>query len=106
MKRSSARLAFRRLRHTTSSASTDIDSLVVTHPFHPLTGRRLPILFERRYKSAVGQVYVCDGGSLGSVTLPESFTDRGACGASHPLTVDVLIDVAAVVSILRARVDS
>src|SRR5688572_15373526 len=93
--------ASRRFRHTTSSSNTDIDSLVVTHPFHPLTGQRLPILLERRYKSTAGQVYICDGGLLGSVTLPESFTDRGAPAAPRALTVEVLIDVAEVVSILR-----
>src|SRR5262249_31083784 len=47
---------FRRFHHTTTSSNTDIESLVVTHPFHPLTGQRLPILFERRYKSAAGKV--------------------------------------------------
>jgi hypothetical protein len=25
--------------------------LTVTHPFHPLSGQRLPVLFERRYLS-------------------------------------------------------
>jgi hypothetical protein len=35
------------------------------------------------------------------VTLPESFTDRGAPPAARPLTADVLTDVAAVVSAFR-----
>jgi hypothetical protein len=96
----------RRFRHTTTSSNTDIESLVVTHPFHPLTGQRLPILFERRYKSAAGKVYICDGGSLGSVTLPEFFTDRGAPAAPRALTMEVLIDVAEVVSILRTKLDT
>ena len=49
----------------------------------------------------LGHVYICDGGMLGSVTLPEAFTDRGAPAAAQPLTVDTLIDLAAVVAALR-----
>jgi hypothetical protein len=48
-------------------------------------------------------VYVCEAGPLGTVTLPEHFTDRGAAPAARPLTVDVLIDLAAVVAALRHR---
>ena len=98
----SARWVFRRSRHTASSSHSNFDSLVVTHPFHPLTGQRVSILFERRYRhTALGRVYVCDGGALGSVTLPEAFTDRGAPPAARPLTADVLGDLAALMSSLR-----
>lgn len=106
MRRSSVLSAFRRFRHTTSSSSTEIDSLVVTHPFHPLTGQRLPILLERQYKSTAGRVYICDGVRLGNVTLPESFTDRGAPAAPRALTVEVLTDVAEAISVLRTTLDS
>jgi hypothetical protein len=76
--------------------------LIVTHPFHPLTGQRVAILFERTYRYLpLGRVYVCDGGTLGNVTLPEHFTDRGAPAAARPLTVDVLADLASVVSALQ-----
>ncbi len=50
---------------------------------------------------ALGRVYLCDGGTLGSVTLPEAFTDRGGPPATRPLTADVLADLAAVMSALR-----
>ena len=64
----------------------------------------MSILFERRYRDVSrGRVYICEGGPLGSVTLPEHFTDRGAPAASGPLTADVLLDLAAVVSVLRGR---
>jgi hypothetical protein len=43
---------------------------------------------------------------LGNVTLPESFTDRGVPAAASALTVEVLIDVAEVVSILGTTLDS
>ena len=70
-------------------------SLVVTHPFHPLCGERLVVLFVRRI--GAGRIYVCEGGPLGSVSLPEDATDRGAEPAERPLTVEVL---AALVALL------
>ncbi len=100
----SARWGFRRSPHTASSYSSGFDSLIVTHPFHPLAGQRVAILFERTYRSIpLGRVYVCDGGTLGNVTLPESFTDRGPPAAARPLTAEVVTDLAAVVSALRHR---
>ena len=41
------------------------------------------ILFERTYREPTrGRVYVCEAGPLGTVTLPEHFTDRGAVPAT------------------------
>lgn len=98
----SGRWESQRSRHTTSSSQSGFDSLVVTHPFHPLTGQRVSILFERRYRhTARGRVYVCDGGALGSVTLPEALTDRGTPPEARPLTADILADLAALISALR-----
>jgi len=65
----------------------------VTQSFHPLVGQRLPILFIRRRASS--RLYVCEGGPLGTVTLPEDFTDRGLPPADRPLTAEVLADLAA-----------
>ena len=97
-------MAFRRSRHTASAHSDGFDSLIVTHPFHPLTGQRISILFERTYRDPTrGRVYVCEAGPLGTVTLPEHFTDRGTAPAARPLTGDVLIDLAVVVAALRHR---
>jgi hypothetical protein len=76
-----------------------LGSLVVTHPFHPLGGERLPVLFERR--RGAGRVYVCEGGPLGSVTLPEDATDRGRGAAERPLSYELLAELAAVVAALR-----
>ena len=47
----------------------------MTHPFHPLCGQSLPVLFSRRRGGDV--VLVCAGGVLGRVTVPRSWTDRG-----------------------------
>jgi Family of unknown function (DUF5372) len=89
----------RRFRHTASLSSESLGSLVVTHPFHPLAGERLAILFVRRWGGS--RLYVCEGGPLGSVTLPEDATDRGAEPAAGPLTVEVLADLVAVVDAMR-----
>ena len=59
----------------------------------------------KRYKSAIGHVYVCEGGPSGTMTVPEDFTDRGTPSATRPLTADLLADLAAVVSALRLTVD-
>ncbi len=77
-------------------SSESLGSLVVTHPFHPLVGERLAVLYERN--GAGGRVYVCEGGPLGSVGLPEDATDRGPEPAAGALTVEVLADLAGVVA--------
>lgn len=89
----------RRSVHTGSSSSDALGSLVVTHPFHPLCGERLRVLFERRRGG--GRVYVCEGGALGSVTLAEGATDRAAPAAERPLTYELLVELGAVVAALR-----
>ena len=58
------------------------------------------ILLERRYRS-LGHVYICDGGGLGTFTLPEDFTDRGRSAGESPLDADRLSELATVVSVLR-----
>jgi Family of unknown function (DUF5372) len=68
-----------RSRHKTrsSNAREALDSLVVTHPFHPLFGQRLPVVFERRCP-VHERLFVCecDGGPARRVTLPIRWTDR------------------------------
>ena len=71
---------------------------MVTHPFHPLVGQRLEVLFVRR--EAVGRMYVCDGGGGRNVKLDEAATDRGPGPATRPLSFEVLVEVAAVVAAL------
>ena len=69
---------------------------MVTHPFHPLYGERLEVLYVRRFPT--GRVYVCDGGRGRNVALDEASTDRGPEPAERPLTFDVLVELAAVVA--------
>ena len=69
---------------------------MVTHPFHPLAGERLEVLYVRRL--ATGRVYVCDGGEGRNVALEETATDRGPEPAARPVTVEVLAGLAVVVA--------
>jgi hypothetical protein len=73
----------------------------VTHPFHPLSGQRLRVLFERKLPS--GLALSCEGGPLGSVMLPVAWTDRGPVAAAGTLTYEVLAELAAVVSAISVR---
>ena len=68
----------------------------MTHPFHPLRGQRLAVLFERRY--ADGRLYVCEGGPSGTSGVPEDATDRVPAPASTPLTGEVLAGLVEVVA--------
>jgi hypothetical protein len=68
--------------------------VVVTHPFHPLRGERLEVLFVKRRGTDV--VFVCAGGVGGQVTLPHSWTDRGESALAHRLSVQGLADLAVV----------
>jgi hypothetical protein len=77
--------------------------LVVTHPFHRLFGERLEVLYVRRVRC--GRVYVCDGGGGRNVALAEEATDRGPEPAERPLTLEVLVELAAAVAALGARED-
>ncbi len=76
-------------------------SVVVTHPFHPLSGQRLEILFAKRRAGAT--VLVCAGGSYGSITLPESWTDRGEPPESHRLSAEALATLDTLVRAIEGR---
>jgi len=54
------------------------------------------VLFVRRV--GAGRIYVCEGGPLGSVALPEDATDRGVEPAERPLSIEVLAALVALVS--------
>ena len=73
----------------------------MTHPFHPLSGQRLRVLFERKLPGALA--VSCEGGPLGSVMLPLAWTDRGAVAADGPLTYEILVSLAAEISAVGTR---
>ena len=75
--------------------------MVVTHPFHPLRGQRVDVLRVCRYRA--GRRYVCDGGALGRLTLPEDATDRGSGPCERVLSAGVLVEAAALVAVLSTE---
>ncbi|WP_316768486.1 DUF5372 family protein [Streptomyces sasae] len=76
-------------------------SLVVTHPFHPLAGQRLVVLFTKRRAGSV--VFVCASGVSRSVTLPQEWTDRAEEPAGHRLSAEGLSAARALVNALASR---
>jgi hypothetical protein len=73
----------------------------VTHPFHPLRGQRLAVLFERSYPD--GRLYVCEGGPHGTIGVPQDATDRAPAPAATALTAEVLAELVAVVAALDGQ---
>jgi len=65
--------------------------VVVTHPFHPLTGQRLEVLFARRRAGVM--VFVCSGGVSGQTTLPQAWTDRGDPPGKYRLSAQGLAEL-------------
>jgi hypothetical protein len=59
------------------------------------------VLFERRL--AGGLAFSCEGGPLGSLMLPLSWTDRGSSAGAMPLSYEVLVELAAEVAAVRSR---
>jgi hypothetical protein len=94
-------LVCRRRRHSAASASDDSGFVVVTHPFHPLNGQRLEVLFVKR--RAGEPVFVCSGGVGGQMTVPRSWTDRGDPPRAYRLSVEGLAELSAVTRAIRGR---
>jgi len=61
----------------------------------------LRVLFERRL--AGGLAFSCEGGPLGSLMLPLTWTDRGPGAAGTPLSYEVLVELAAVMVAVKSR---
>ena len=76
--------------------------LTVTHPFHPLCGQRLRVLFERHY-TATGLGFCCEGGPAGSVMLHADWTDRGRPAECQALGYEQLVELAALLAALATR---
>jgi hypothetical protein len=75
------------------------DSVLVTHPFHPLAGQRLEVLGRARRGGA--EFLRCAGGALGTVTVPVGWTERVERPAGTRLTYEVLVEFAAMVGAIR-----
>jgi hypothetical protein len=86
-------LGCRRRRHSAASSSEDLGFVVITHPFHPLRGQRLAVLFVKR--RGADRVLVCAGGVVERVTVARSWTDRGEPPLAHRLSIEGLAELAA-----------
>jgi Family of unknown function (DUF5372) len=75
--------------------------VIVTHPFHPLNGQRLEVLYVKR--RGADTVFVCSGGVSGQVTLPQAWTDRGEPPQGRRLSADGLADLDTLVRNMRGR---
>jgi len=84
-----------------SSGEVSESFVTVTHPFQPLAGQRLRVLFERKLPG--GLAVSCEGGPLGSLMLPLAWTDRGPAAAHAPLTYEVLAELAGAISAVQSR---
>jgi hypothetical protein len=78
-----------------------LGSLVVTHPFHPLCGERLQVVFVRR--QGASRLYVCEGGPRGTIGVPEEATDRGQAAGERPLSFEALVALARLVGELSGQ---
>jgi hypothetical protein len=65
-----------------------------------LFGQKLVVLYERKW--AGGDLYVCEGGPLGTIGLPSSWTSLSAPTAERPLTIEGLSELAKLVKALKS----
>jgi uncharacterized protein DUF5372 len=75
--------------------------VVVTHPFHPLNGQRLEVLYVKR--RGADTVFVCAGGLTGQITLPQAWTDRGELPLARRLSAEGLAGLDTLARSLRGR---
>jgi len=75
--------------------------VVVTHPFHPLRGQRLEVLYTKARGGT--RVFVCSGGVSGLITLPLLWTDRGEQSQLQRLSVEGLAELAAATRAIFGR---
>jgi hypothetical protein len=69
--------------------------LVITHPFHPLKGQSLVVLFTQRRRH--GLFFVCEVDGRRRITVAQDWTDRGVAASSDRLAVEGLSAVRALI---------
>jgi hypothetical protein len=77
-----------------------LDSLTVTHPFHPLFGQCLTVLITMRKRT--GLWFMCEVDGRRRVTVRQEWTDRGVPASSDRLAVDGLVAARALVDAIDA----
>jgi Family of unknown function (DUF5372) len=61
---------------------------VITHPFHPLKGQSLVVLFKQRGRH--GLFFVCEVDGRLRITVAQDWTDRGVPASSDRLAIEGL----------------
>lgn len=74
---------------------------MVTHPFHPLVGQRLPVLFAAQTRR--GLLFVCEVEGVRRVTLRQEWTDRGPAPVAQRLSVETLTAARALIDAMATR---
>lgn len=75
---------------------------MVTHPFHPLVGRELPVLYSSRTRR--GLLFVCEvEGGKRRIPLPQEWTDRGPEPRPERLGADGLAAMRDLIDAVTAR---
>ena len=100
-KAASGRPAFPRRRHSAASSSDPSGFVVVTHPFRPLKGQRLEVLYAKR--RGADTVFVCAGGVSGQITVPLAWTDRGEPPVRRRLSAEGLAGLDTLTRNMRGR---
>ncbi|MER6086396.1 DUF5372 family protein, partial [Streptomyces sp. NPDC001833] len=90
-----------RTQHSAPVRDVSADSLMVTHPFHPWSGRRVRVC--RSVRRGGGLVFVCTAGDGMTVTLPQAWTDRAPAAGENRLAADGLGALSALVNALMSR---
>jgi hypothetical protein len=76
--------------------------LLVTHPFHALSGKRLRVLFVRRRWCGEGVEYVCELENARRIALRQEWTDRGLEPGEARVSVETLTRLRVVLDALVA----
>jgi hypothetical protein len=95
------RSGFPRKRHSAVVPSDPSGFVVVTHPFHPLNGQRLEVLYVKR--RGADTVFVCSGGVSGQITLPLPWTDRGEPPLARRLSAEGLAGLDTLIRSVHGR---
>src|SRR5215471_1926021 len=98
---SSVPSASQRRRHSAVASRESSGSVLITHPFHPLSGQRLEVLFAKRRAGAV--VLVGESAELGRVTVQESWTERGPAPLGCRVSAEGLAALDTLIRSLQGR---
>src|SRR5215471_19185071 len=93
--------ACQRRRHSAVASRESSGSVLITHPFHPLSGQRLEVLFAKRRAGAV--VLVGESAELGRVTVQESWTERGPAPLGCRVSAEGLAALDTLIRSLQGR---